>query len=66
MNCFPWVVYQGYPWLPQFWEAVAFAAYANNVTFSGNQIFNSADCPYGNAFDPYETWQGTVTNLTIS
>ncbi|KAK9917616.1 hypothetical protein WJX75_006524 [Coccomyxa subellipsoidea] len=64
--CYPWVLYNGYPWLPRFWEAVGFVAEADDVTFRSNIIDTSAHCSYGNTLNPFEALSGTVTNLTIA
>ena len=64
--CYPWVLYNGYPWLPHFWESVGFVAEAAYVSFQANIIDTSAHCGYGNPHNPFEVLSGTVTNLTIA
>lgn len=64
--CYPWVLYNGYPWLPRFWGSVGFVAEAADVAFQSNVIDTSAHCAYGNIHNPFEALSGTVTNLTIS
>ena len=64
--CYPWVLYNGYPWLPRFWAAVGFVAEAAHVSFRDNFIDTSARCSYGNMQNPFQALSGTVTNLTIA
>lgn len=64
--CYPWVLHNGYPWLPRFWQATGFVAEADDVAFQGNIVDESAHCAYGNTQNPFEALSGTVTNLTIS